>query len=34
MEINPINNIAGINLKSLKKSTEPEPQKSVDSPKI
>lgn len=30
MEINPINNIAGINLKSLKKSTEPEPQKSVD----
>ena len=30
MEINPLNNIAGINLKSLKKSTEPEPQKSVD----
>lgn len=30
MEINPINNITGINLKSLKKSTEPEPQKSVD----
>ena len=30
MEINPINNIASINLKSLKKSTEPEPQKSVD----
>ena len=30
MENNPITNIAGINLKSLKKSTEPEPQKSVD----
>ena len=30
MEINPINNIAGINLKSFKKTTETEPKKSVD----